>query len=659
MTITSNLTLRAGLRALLFLSVLFLSGKTMAKDKKPKVSKPTIDRIDPTCWYAGMKNPSLQLMVYGRDIRDAEVATDYPGVTVDSLVRLDSPNYLLVYLNLKDAQPGTMQLTFKRGGKYAAKVDYEIRRRDMPGERRVGFSNADVLYMLMPDRFANGSGSNDNIKSLNAYKVDRTQPSLRHGGDLEGIRQHLDYFNELGVTALWFTPVLENNSPDHGNQSTYHGYATTDYYRVDPRFGTNDEYRRLIDEAHAKGLKVVMDMIFNHCGFEHPWVKDMPAADWFNTPEWLYPENQKNAVKTQTMDGEQTTNDKYLQTSYKLTPVLDPYASQVDMRETVDGWFVPSMPDLNQRNHHVITYLIQNSEWWIETAGIDGIRMDTYPYADRRAMAHWMKVLNEEYPNFNTVGETWVTEPAYTAAWQKDSPLSDINSNLKTVMDFSFFDKLNQAKNEETDDWWTGYNRIYNSLCYDYLYVDPSSVMAFIENHDTDRFLGEGQDTPALKQALALLLTINRTPQLYYGTEILMNGTKRVTDGHVRKDFPGGFPGDARNAFLKEQRTKDEQDMFAWTSRLLHWRQGNEVIIKGRQTQFIPYKGVYVVARTLNGKTVMTVINGTSKDATLSVSRYAEIIGTHKEAVDVLTGSKVDVTKDVRLAPRAVLVLDM
>lgn len=482
---------------------------------------------------------------------------------------------------------------------------------------------------------------------------------MRHGGDLEGIRQHLDYFVDLGVTALWLTPVLENNSPDHGKQSTYHGYATTDYYRVDPRFGSNADYRKLVDEAHKKGLKVVMDMIFNHCGFEHPWVKDMPSKDWLNTPEWLYPENQKNAVKTKTMDGDQMTNDKYLQTSYKLTPVLDPYASKVDMHETVDGWFVPTMPDLNQRNQHLMTYLIQNSEWWIETVGIDGIRMDTYPYADRKGMARWMEVLNDEYPNFNTVGETWVTEPAYTAAWQKDSPLAKINSNLKTVMDFSFFDKLNQAKREETDDWWNGFNRIYNSLCYDYLYVDPSHVMAFIENHDTDRFLGEGQDSLALKQALALLLTVNRIPQLYYGTEIMMNGTKQVTDGNVRRDFPGGFPGDTRNAFNKAERTKAEQDMYRWTSRLLHWRQGNDVITKGKQTQFIPVKGVYVVARTLGDKAVMTVINGTSKAATMPVERYAEIIGDRKEATNILTGHKIDLTKDVKLQPRGVMVLSM
>lgn len=602
-----------------------------------------IDRVEPTDWYVGMKDPSLQLMVYGEGIREAQVSTDYPGVRVDSLVRLDSPNYLLVYLDLSGAQPGEMKLRFTLG-KSKKDVSYRLKARAMAGEERKGFSNADVLYMLMPDRFAQGKDHKAQVKGMNPYVEDRSKPSLRHGGDLRGIRDHLDYFTQLGVTALWLTPVLENNSPDgKDGSSTYHGYATTNYYRVDPRFGTNEDYRQLIADAHAKGLKVVMDMIFNHCGFEHPWVSDMPSKDWLNVPEWL--------------SGKEEDKAKYLQTSYKLTPVLDPYAAEVDKRETVDGWFVPSMPDLNQRNPHVIKYLIQNSVWWIETVGIDGIRMDTYPYADREAMALWMKTLEREYPNFNTVGETWVTEPAYTAAWQKDSKLSSVNSYLKTVMDFAFYDRVNMAAREETDDWWQGMNRVYNTLCYDYLYANPSSVLAFIENHDTDRFLKNGMDTLALKQALALLLTINRTPQLYYGTEILMNGTKEVTDGNVRKDFPGGFPGDKANCFTAEGRTRAQNDMFNWLSRLLHWRQGNEAIIHGKQVQFTPRKGVYVIARQAKGRNVLTVVNGTSSPAQMEVKRYAEIIGQATEATDILTGRKVALGKDVALQPRETLVL--
>ena len=412
-----------------------------------------------------------------------------------------------------------------------------------------------------------------------------------------------------------------------------------------------------------------MDMIFNHSGFEHPWTTDMPSKDWLNTPEWL---TEKQSGRdpmtgfTANADGSEPAKSAYLQTSYKLTPVVDPYASEIDLKETVEGWFVPSMPDLNQHNPHLMRYLIQNSIWWIETVGIDGIRMDTYPYAYADAMAQWLKELDDEYPNFNTVGETWVTEPAYTAAWQKDSKITPstntqhplTNTYLKTVMDFSFFDKLNQAKNEETDGWWNGFNRLYNSFVYDYLYPNPSSVMAFIENHDTDRFLGNGKDTLALKQALALLLTVNRIPQLYYGTEVLMNGTKEVTDGNVRKDFPGGFPGDAHNCFTKEGRSKSEQAMFSWLSRLLHWRQGNDVIIKGKQTQFTPFNGIYVIARQYQSKTALTVLNGTTKPATFDVSRYAEVIGKTTKAKDILTNRYFDLSKNQELKARQTMILE-
>ena len=611
--------------------------------------KTVIDRIEPANWYVGMKNPQLQLMVYGKDIASvSSVTTAYPGVRIDSLVKLDSPNYLLVYLNVKDAQPGKMTLEFKSPTSNIKPQTYELKAREKKGSERQGFDISDVLYLLMPDRFASGRTDNDQIAGMNTYVNDRTQPSLRHGGDMEGIRQHLDYFCDLGVTALWFTPLLENNSPDNNGFSTYHGYATTNYYKVDPRFGSNEEYRRLVDEAHQKGLKVVMDMIFNHCGFEHPWVKDMPSNDWFNLHDWLKESNGTSDSR----------NTSFQQTSYKLTPVVDPYASEVDKRETVDGWFVSTMPDLNQHNPHLMRYLIQNSKWWIETVGIDGIRMDTYPYAFAEPMAQWMKEIDEEYPHFNTVGETWVTEPAYTASWQKDSKLSEKNSYLKTVMDFAFFDRLSSAKHEETDAWWNGMNRLYNSFVYDYLYPNPKSVMAFIDNHDTDRFLGNGSDTLMLKQALALLLTVQRIPQLYYGTEILMGGTKEVTDGNVRKDFPGGFPGDTHNCFTKEGRTQAENNMFQWLSSLLHWRQGNETIIRGYQTQFIPYQGIYVIARRWHRNTVLTILNGTTKKATMKVARYAEVIGKTRQVEDVITGQRYDLSKDLELAPRQTLVLE-
>ena len=583
----------------------------------------TIRRIDPAYWYVGMRNSHLQLMVWGEGIAGVrQVTTDYPGVTIEKVVCLESPNYLFIYIDIGKAKAGVMSLHI---GTVA--VDYELRRRERKGEQRKSFSMADVIYLLMPDRFAQGSNHPDYVEGMRPYQEDRSQPSLRHGGDLNGIREHLDYFCQLGVTALWLTPVLENNSADTDSGfSSYHGYAVTDYYRVDPRLGTLDDYRRLCDEAHGKGLKIVMDMVFNHCGIDHPWLSDPPSADWVNG-----------------------TPDHHVATSYKLTPVLDPYASRIDRQETVEGWFTPTMPDLNQRNPHLMRYLIQNTKWWIETVGVDGIRMDTYPYADAEAMNQWLQEIREEYPHFNVVGETWVTEPAYTATWQRELP---------TVMDFAFYDRVGKAVDEETDDWWHGMNRVYNTLVYDFLYPHPESVMAFLDNHDTDRFLHGRRDMLKLKQALALLLTVRRIPQIYYGTEILMNGTADHTDGDIRRDFPGGFPDDSRSAFTAEGRTRTEQELFRWLSRLLHWRQGSEVIARGRQLHFIPYRGIYVVARQYQNQTVLTILNGTSKTVVMPIARYAEVIGDTSHAKDVLTHRCYDLSQDLRLKPRQSLVLE-
>lgn len=600
-----------------------------------------VDRIEPQFWFTGMKNPELQLMIYGKNIGNCQLTIDYPGVSIKKAVPLESKNYLLVYLNIDTAaQPGKMKLTFKDGRKKLIK-EYELRTKS--SNNHTGFDASDVLYMLMPDRFSDGNPANDKVKGMYPYTVNRKEPSLRHGGDLAGIKNHLDYFTDLGVTALWFTPVLENNTPDNlqYKSSTYHGYETTNYYKVDPRFGTNEEYRQLIADCHQRGLKVVMDMIFNHCGGKHPWILDQPAKDWFNWPA-----------------GE----GNFMQTSYKLTPQVDTYASEWDYKEMGDGWFVRTMPDLNQANEHVKKYLIQNSIWWIEYFGIDGIRMDTYPYADYDMMAQWLKELFDEYPEFNVVGETWVTEPAYTASWQAGSkyPPHGKDSNLKTVMDFSFFDKLDQAKNEETDGWWNGLNRIYNNFVYDYLYPDPLHVMAFLENHDTDRFLGEGQDVKALKQALTLLLTTRRIPQLYYGTEVLMNGTKAKTDGDVRKDFPGGWKGDTQNAFTREGRSVEQNDMFDFCCKLLHWRKGNEVISKGAMKQFIPFNGVYVYERSYNEEKVMVILNGTNKEAEIPTARYAETIGKSNQGTDIISGKTIRLDGEtLKLLPKESQIIEL
>lgn len=594
-----------------------------------------IDKIEPPFWYAGMQNTELQLFVYGPNIGDASVSVNHPGITLSSTARLESNNYLLIYLNINsDVKPCTFPITFTIGKKKLVK-EYQLKARNKAGSEHMGFDASDALYLLMPDRFANGNPDNDYIDGMSPYKVDRNDPNARHGGDLAGIAQNLDYFNDLGVTALWFTPVLENNMEG----GSYHGYATTDYYKVDPRFGTNEEYKQLIADAHSKGIKVVMDMIFNHNGLEHPWIKDMPSKDFFNYPDY---------------------ENNYKQTSFKLTPWVDPYTSNYDFDEMANGWFVPSMPDLNQKNPHVYKYLTQNSKWWIEYADIDGIRMDTYPYADYDAMSNWMKEINEEYPNYNTVGETWVTEPAYTAWWQKDSKLSaPKNSNLKTVMDFSFFDKINTAKNEQTETWFKGLDRVYNNFVYDFLYPDPTHVLAFIENHDTDRFLGETQNLPMLKQAATLLLTTRRIPQLYYGTEIMMNGVKHESDGYVRKDFPGGWKDDENSALTSAGRSALQNESYDFFKTLLNWRKGNDVIAKGDMVQFMPQNGVYAYARKYEGKTVFVLLNGTDSETTLPLSFYKEVLNGKEAGIDVLTGKKIMLKDELKMAPRESLVLEL
>lgn len=604
---------------------------TMMLDMNASVK---ITRIDPTFWYVGMKQKSLQLMVYGANIGTANVKVDDPTVKLDSIVRLESPNYLLVYLNVPEtASPGNVKLVFTQNGSNTTKL-YELKARTCKPEDRIGFSSSDVLYLLMPDRFANGNTDNDKLKWMSPYKVDRHDPNARHGGDLTGIEKHLDYFTDLGVTTLWFTPILENNMKD----GSYHGYAITDYYKVDPRFGSNADYVRLIQEAHSKGLKIVMDMIFNHCGSEHFWLKDMPSKNWFNNPDY---------------------KNHYIQTSERLTPIFDLYASEHDLNLATNGWFAPQMPDLNQKNPYVLRYLIQSSKFWIEYANIDGIRMDTYPYADYDAMADWTNEMNNEYPHFNIVGEAWGLEPAYTASWQNNTRLtSKRNSGLKTVMDFSLMQQMNDAKVEETDAD-KGFGRVYNNFVYDYLYADVSHVMAFFENHDTERFLGNGCDTGALKQAYALLLTIPRIPQIYYGSEVLLNGVRKVSDGNVRKDFPGGWDGDAVNAFSGAGMTTAQIDMHDFVRKILHWRKGNDVISKGTMKHFIPYKGIYVYQRELNGKRVIVILNGTTKTNEFNPSDFSELFVQSHIGKDILSEKSIDFSGNFIMAPRQSMIVEM
>ena len=583
---------------------------------------------EPAFWWSGMKNPELQLMVYGENIASFRPSVSYPGVKLKSSVALESPNYLLVYLDVENAQPGTFDITFTKDKKQI-KMPYELKARKKDACKIKGFDSSDVLYLIMPDRFANGDPSNDNLVMKTTYKTDRNDPSARHGGDLAGIEKHLDYIEDLGVTAIWLNPVLENDMQG----GSYHGYATTNYYRVDPRFGTNEDYVRLIDKTHAKGMRVVMDMIFNHCGSDHVWMKDVPSKDWFNNL------------------------DKYVETSHIKEVYFDPYASEYDTKRMVDGWFVPSMPDLNQRNPHVATYLIQNSIWWIEYSGVDGIRQDTYPYADYKMMVDWCNAIYREYPDYNIVGEAWMNQTMGTAFWQKDSKLNERgNTMLKSVMDFRLMGLSHSAFFGDAG----GMQALYEHLAYDYAYADIYNVLRFLDNHDTDRFLpAMPEKLDAFKQGIAFMLTIPGIPQFYYGTELLMNGTKQKGDGYIRLDVPGGWPGDAVNQFEASGRTDIQNEAWNYMQKLLKWRKGNEVIAKGKMKHFVPQNGVYVYARNLNGKQVVVIMNGNAKDSVLPLDRYDEILKGYTSGKDVITGKVVSLQKELTLGAKDVLVLEL
>lgn len=587
-------------------------------------------RIDPAFWWSGMQETELQLMVYGENIADFTPEVTSENIRIKETVRLDSPNYLIIYLDISESNPGIFDIILSNG-KENITYKYELKERNSDRLTIESFNSSDVLYLIMPDRFANGDPSNDQIPMRMPYKVDRNDPNARHGGDLKGISDRLDYLADLGVTAIWLNPVLENDMEG----GSYHGYATTNYYRVDPRFGSNEDYKNLIADAHSKGMKVVMDMIFNHCGSDHPWVKDVPSADWFN--------NLK----------------KYVQTSHMKEMYFDPYASDYDKSKMVDGWFVPTMPDLNQRNRHVAKYLIQNSIWWIEYSGVDGIRQDTYPYADYDMMIDWIGAVEKEYPDYNIVGEAWLNNSIGTSFWQRNSPINPKNTQLKSVMDFRFMGLSHTAFFEETGEWNGGLHGIFDHLTYDFIYPDIYNVLRFLDNHDTDRFLKEyPKDLSGWKQGVALLFTIPGTPQIYYGTELLMHGNKSKSDGDIRLDVPGGWPGDKVDHFTSEGRDNLQNEAFDFMKKLLHWRQGNDVIAYGDMKHYVLQKGVYVYERYIDDESVLIFMNGSSNEVEINLDRYAESIRDKSNWNELLSGRNVLLGETLTLAPKEILILE-
>jgi len=591
-----------------------------------------IKKMAPSFWWAGMKNPELQILLYGEDLALSDVSVSGEGIYLKETVRQDNPNYLLLYLDLSEAKAQTFQILLKNGKK-KLQIPYELKSRMRRGEDVKGFTSEDVLYLIMPDRFANGNPENDVVDGMREKKIDRADAFARHGGDIQGISNHLDYIADLGVTAIWLNPTQENDM----ESGSYHGYAITDYYQIDRRFGSNEDFCALVEKAHERNLKVVMDMIFNHCGSENYLFKDKPSKEWFNY------------------------HSNYVQTSFKTASVMDIHASAFEKKIATDGWFTSVMPDFNQRNRHVARYLIQSSIWWIEYAGINGIRQDTHPYADFDFMSQWCKEVLDEYPYFNIVGETWLNSNVLVSYWQKDSKLAaPLNSNLPTVMDFPLQALINQAFDEETGEWGGGLYKLYDYQTQDLVYANPMNLLTFLDNHDTSRFAQTDEMAKNLKrykQAMVFLLTTRGIPQIYYGTEILMTGDKGKGDGDLRKDFPGGWQGDTRNCFAKNGRTALENEAFEFTRQLLNWRKGNQVIGKGSLKHYSIQNGVYVYQREFNGKSVVIIMNGTDDSKELDLAPYQEILP-RENALDVLTGKNVNLSGKLCLDGRENLILN-
>ncbi|WP_420455956.1 glycoside hydrolase family 13 protein [Rubrivirga sp.] len=587
----------------------------------------TVDRVEPAFWWAGMVHDELQVMLHGDDVGRARVTmAPHAGVTLDRVVAVDSPNYLFLELTVGDAAPGTLRFTLD-GPDGSTALDYDLRQRTRAlGSYAQGFSSEDVIYLLMPDRFANGNEANDTIAGL-LEAADRSNPNGRHGGDFAGLRDRLGYLDDLGMTAVWLTPIFENDmTPAYG---AYHGYAATDMYATDPRFGTMDEFVGLVDAAHGRGMKVIMDMIHNHIGDQHPWMDDLPTPDWVH--DWA----------------------EVGQTNYTGQAAIDPYASHADRRQLVDGWFVAEMPDLNQENPLLAQYLVQNTVWWIEHTGVDGIRMDTYLYPDKDYMARWAAHVMTEYPTFNIVGESWVTSVPHEAYWQDGfrAHPDGYRSHLPSVTDFPLAFAMREAPGGDLF-------RVYDTLAQDHVYPDPNAMVTFFDNHDLSRAFG--QDLDALRLGLALQLTTRGIPQIYYGTEVaLPNGPQTGGDGYKRLDMPGGWPGDPRSVFDADDRTATEQAAFDFTRALATWRRTATVVHHGRLTQFIPRDDVYVFFRWDAGDTVMVVLNAADEPRALDLARFQERVLDHTAARDVVTGETHRLGETLAVPAKGVMVLEL
>ena len=602
------------------LFALFSAGKT----------QPLVQRAEPTFWWTGMNQPEFQLMLNGANIASAVISIKYPGVTISHKELTDNPNYVFLYLNVaKETLPGKFNIQLKMG-KIAQTIVYELKSRRKGSAMRKSFTEADAIYLLMPDRFANGNPKNDSISGY-IQGVNRNDLGTRHGGDIEGIITKIPYLADLGITTLWTTPLFDNNDTKY----SYHHYACSDYYKIDPRLGTNHDYIRLADSCHANGLKLIIDVVPNHCGSSHWWMKDMPAKDWLNN--W----------------------STFTSSNYRMTAWTDPHSSEVDKYRLTHGWFAQNMPDLNLQNSLLFDYLRQVYVFWIEYANIDGMRVDTHPYNDIKTAARFIQSIRSEYPNMNVVGECWVKTPAEIAYYKSGNNNKDgFDSRLTSVMDFCLKDVLYASFNEP-ESWDTGMARFYAHYAQDFVYADPNMIMNFLDNHDIDRYstMTKG-DVQKYKMGLAMLITARGYPQIYYGTEIMLDGIAGNYEGH-RFDFPGGWSADKRNAFIPECRTKAENEVFNYLKTLLNYRKNNSVLQNGKMKQFIPENGMYVTFRYNNEKTIMIIANNNHEIKELNFQRFNEVLSDKKQGIEITTGEYYALKNSIPIPAKTVMILDI
>ncbi|MCL1077982.1 alpha-amlyase [Parashewanella spongiae] len=594
----------------------------------------SIERIEPSNWWVNMVNSQLQLMVHGEDISQLTPTIIDPRVQLTEIHRTDNPNYLFIDLTLSpELTAGSIEIAFKRDHKTVLTHQYPILSRQAHSKQRQGFSSKDVIYLITPDRFANGDARNDNVAEM-AEGLNRSNKGGRHGGDIQGIIDHLDYIKEMGFTQIWLNPVLENNMTEY----SYHGYSTTDYYAVDPRLGSNALYQTLSTKAKSQGLGIIMDVILNHIGSEHWWMTDMPSKDWLNQ------------------------HPQYTGTNHFRESLHDPYAAKADKDLFHKGWFVTTMPDLNQQNPLVTQYLIQNVIWWIETADLSGVRVDTYSYSDKAFLAAWTAAIMQEYPNFNIVGEEWSINPAIVAYWQKDSPRHDnYPTQLPSLMDFPLQEALIHGLKEK-ESWSSGLIRINQTLANDFLYGDPYNLVTFPDNHDMSRIYTRlDQDVDLVKMALAFFATTRGIPQIFYGTEILMPGSD--DHGELRADFPGGWSGDKTNALTGKGLTDKQIEVQQYTKTLLNWRKQSDIVQQGKLTHYNRDDGMYVYFRHLpnTAKKVMVVMNKNAEVKSLNMARFSEVLGNAQRfnARNVMTDESIVINGELTVPKKQTLILEI